>query len=268
LEKISSTSEIKIGIGEELKHFKGDMTLSNLKLSENNPKKTTKEIHSSEPFGTIVSHTKKRDDNLGESKSPNPEKIEEIVDLPPSNDQVLTSESNPLPPHPTVEKDSDKPIRHETMAAQQVTIHHTMDVENAETQTTSLNPTSAEIDENQHLETSEQGTPPHVEIDYAGKQYLKDDFLRTNIYENAPLKHTFDETLSELEKQVVESLSFMKQAIQKCINPAESDAIWEQYKKWFNYYLSFVQELSYGVVLKRFTERFTTAIYESPNHYA
>jgi hypothetical protein len=59
LEKISSTSEIKIGIGEELKHFKGDMTLSNLKLSENNPKKTTKEIHNSEPFGTIVSHTKK-----------------------------------------------------------------------------------------------------------------------------------------------------------------------------------------------------------------
>ncbi|MCI56745.1 hypothetical protein A2U01_0077996, partial [Trifolium medium] len=52
----------------------------------------------------------------------------------------------------------------------------------------------------------------------------------------------------------------MRQAILNCINPAESDAMWRVYKKWFNYYINFVQELSYGVVLKRFSERFIPAM--------
>ncbi|MCI80105.1 hypothetical protein A2U01_0101376, partial [Trifolium medium] len=36
--------------------------------------------------------------------------------------------------------------------------------------------------------------------------------------------------------------------------------MWKVYKKWFNYYINFVQELSYGVVLKRFSERFIVAM--------
>jgi hypothetical protein len=63
-----------------------------------------------------------------------------------------------------------------------------------------------------------------------------------------------------MENNVMESLSFMKQVVSTCINPAESDAMWTMYKKWFNYYINFVKELSYGVVLKKFSERFVTAM--------
>ncbi|MCH86403.1 hypothetical protein A2U01_0007260 [Trifolium medium] len=63
-----------------------------------------------------------------------------------------------------------------------------------------------------------------------------------------------------MEKKIVESLSFMRKAISNCINPTESDAMWKVYKKWFNYYINFVQELSYGVVLKRFSKRFVSAM--------
>jgi hypothetical protein len=52
----------------------------------------------------------------------------------------------------------------------------------------------------------------------------------------------------------------MKQTISTCVNPAESDAMWKVYKRWFNYYINFVQELSYGVVSKGFSERFLAAM--------
>ncbi|MCI03940.1 hypothetical protein A2U01_0024981 [Trifolium medium] len=123
---------------------------------------------------------------------------------------------------------------------------------------------SMEIDADQNLKDTETcphlnqeiNTHTHAEGNSAEKQCLKDYFLRTNIYEDAPLKLTFDETLADMEKKVVESLSFMRQAIIKCINPAESNAMWRMYKKWFNYYINFVQELSYGIVLKKFSARF------------
>ncbi|MCH95656.1 hypothetical protein A2U01_0016636 [Trifolium medium] len=121
-----------------------------------------------------------------------------------------------------------------------------------------------EIDEALNFKDTETCPHPSIETNNhitleentAEKQPLENSFLITNICEDAPLKLTFDETLADMEKKVVESLSFMRQAIPSCINPVESDAMWKVYKKWFNYYINFVQELSYGIMLKRFSERF------------
>ncbi|GAU49867.1 hypothetical protein TSUD_366230 [Trifolium subterraneum] len=69
----------------------------------------------------------------------------------------------------------------------------------------------------------------------ADKKPLENNFVKTNIYEDAPLKLSFDETLADMEKKVVDSLSFMKKVVSTCVNPAESNAMWKVYKKWFNF---------------------------------
>ncbi|MCI17822.1 hypothetical protein A2U01_0038973, partial [Trifolium medium] len=71
---------------------------------------------------------------------------------------------------------------------------------------------------NSITETNSQDIMENIIVD---KQPLENNFLKTNIYEDAPLKLSFDETLVDMEKNVVDSLSFMKQAVSTCVNPAE-----------------------------------------------
>jgi hypothetical protein len=85
--------------------------------------------------------------------------------------------------------------------------------------------TRMEIDKYQVLINPIENSPSPTLVDNSqnaleGIATPCDNFLKTNIYEDAPPKLTFDETLADLEKKVVESLSFMKQAVSTCINPA------------------------------------------------
>lgn len=44
----------------------------------------------------------------------------------------------------------------------------------------------------------------------------------------------------------------MKQAGTLGVNTAESDALWKKYGLWVVYYIKFLKELSYGVVINNF----------------
>jgi hypothetical protein len=63
-----------------------------------------------------------------------------------------------------------------------------------------------------------------------------------------------------MERQMMENLSFIRQKVSICINPAESDAMWKEFQKWFNSYIRYVKDISYKAVLKHFSEKFIPAM--------
>lgn len=54
----------------------------------------------------------------------------------------------------------------------------------------------------------------------------------------------------------------MRKAITNGVNPAESNALQDQYRDWSNYGFKFLKDLSYGIVLENFSAKF----YEVMNH--
>lgn len=79
----------------------------------------------------------------------------------------------------------------------------------------------------------------------------------TNIYVNTPQTPSFDEALADIKSKIVVSLSFMRKAITNGVNPAESNALRDQYREWSNCDFKFLKDLFYGIVLENFSARFS-----------